>query len=141
MSIRNKRLQKEMVECPGLTLGHNPDPSNMTAHLRGVRVELCQMYPFRPPKLFINGINAKEKLMKMRARITLQLNRYDVCLPCMCCVMLCGNDKWAPNLTVARAVDDCLEWQTLLLNLANFCAIQHLIQVDVLGQLILNFLL
>jgi hypothetical protein len=142
MSIRHKRLRREMETCPELANQLNdPDEVVTSVVLRGVRLEMCLMYPFRPPKLFLRGVNAKERLMRLRARIAPQLAAYRVTLPCMCCTLLCGNDNWSPNLTLVRAVEDCLQWQTTLQNLANFCRIKHKIGIDLPEQLVLNFLL
>lgn len=136
MSLRTKRLQKEMIESPDLVW---LEEAKLT--LRGVRVDVCSHYPFRPPKLFLNETNVKSHLMAQRSLLAPQLSCYGVNLPCMCCALLCGDDNWAPSLTVARAVDDFFKWDALLKNLSNFCAMKHLLRVNDVGAHILQFLL
>jgi hypothetical protein len=138
MSIRNKRLQREIIDCPELVAESWDETALLT--LRGVRVGVCLNYPFRPPQLFINEKNVKMHLMAQRALAAPHLACYKVVLPCMCCTMLCANDVWAPSMTLVQAVDDVLQWDALLKTLLNFCAIRHLIRVDDVGAHILHFL-
>jgi hypothetical protein len=106
MSIRNKRLKKELLKLPEsllneLTLNENWENDLIVTiyhEKNNISIELDNQYPFSFPKLYIHSnskpINYIDWFLKDRSKFTKIVNDLNIKIDCICCnTITC---TWSP---------------------------------------------
>ena len=100
MSIRNRRLKKELLKMPNeLTLNENWENDEIvTIYKNNISLELDDRYPFTFPKLYIHESNKRTNyidwFLKDRKKYTQIVNELNIKIDCICChTMTC---TWSP---------------------------------------------
>ena len=114
MSIRNKRLKKELLKInKPLQLNENWEKDTIVKILYNkIIIELDERYPFSYPKLYIhepnnNPINYIDWFLKDRNRYTKLVNELNIKIDCICCsTMTC---TWSP---ISGIMDIINEYET-----------------------------
>lgn len=104
MSIRNKRLIKELIKLPDITINDEWQYEPIVTltrknNMNHIFIKIDNRYPFSVPKLYIQEINSKpiiyiDWFLKDRNKFTKLVNELNIKIECICCMtMTCA---WSP---------------------------------------------
>lgn len=79
--------------------------NNITPQFNTFSLVLPNEYPFRPPKVIINGQNYT-KLIKMNNHEKLHILKSLTDKDCLCCNTITCNDNWSPAMTFIDIISE-----------------------------------
>jgi len=115
MSIRNKRLKKELTHLNkyNLILANNWEYTDIIQITRmfmntQFTIHINKNYPFNFPKIYIymnnTNIDYIEWYLNTKNNYNLLKNNFNIKLKCICCTSITCN--WAPTMTLSNLLDE-----------------------------------
>jgi hypothetical protein len=148
MSIRNKRLKKELLKINEtllreLKINENWEKDTIVKLLYNkIIIELDERYPFSYPKLYIldsnnNQINYIDWFLKDRNKYTKIVNELNIKIDCICCsTMTC---TWSPISGITDIINEYETHSNKYYKLKQFMAIYN--KIDGFDNLIYKHIL
>ena len=96
-----RRLEKEKLR----TL-NNIDWESLSFHYKNkdIKINIQDMYPFKPPILFIDNKDHIDWFLKKYIEINSFLKKFRITIECICChTMTCS---WVPTYTIDQVIDE-----------------------------------
>lgn len=152
MTIRNKRLKKELLQLKeyNLSLNNNWDDNdeeevniNYKFNNTQFSIHLNNNYPFSCPKVYIHNNGQIHDyidwyLKNKKKHEIIQL--FNICIPCICCdTITC---KWAPTMNISNILDEIQYYYSIYYKIIQFNEIFNKIKNfdNLIYQTIFNFL-
>ena len=120
-SIRRKRISTELkilknnYQCVNLTFNNDLDSlvliiyDNIIPNLNSLSFILPNEYPFKPPKVIINGQNYINLLKMYNNPNNLSVLKSLTNRCCLCCNTIVSRDNWSPSIKFHHVISEINE--------------------------------